>query len=305
MFDKVINTPIVRIDDESIEPYGVELYIKREDLTDPWISGNKYRKLKYNLINARGKGFHTLLTFGGAYSNHIHTVAYAGKKYDFKTIGIIRGEENLPLNPTLEEATANGMDLHYISRPDYRNKTSPEFIENLRKQFGEFYLLPEGGANKLAVRGCTEIIDLEENIFDHVCCSCGNGTTLAGIISSLKGKKKVWGYPALKNGSFLKKDIAQLLMDFEHIIYDNWDLITTYHFGGYAKYDYDLISFINKFKKVHGIQLDPIYTGKLLFGIYDQIKAGNFRSGEKVLAIHTGGLQGIHGFNRQFGGLLI
>ena len=204
----------------------------------------------------------------------------------------------------MEEASVNGMNLHYISRSDYRNKTSPEFIENLKKQFGEFYLLPEGGANMLAVQGCTEILTPDEKMFNHICCACGTGATLAGIISSLKGDKKVWGFPAVKNGTFLKDDITKLLMDFGHIIYDNWGLITDYHFGGYAKYDYNLISFINRFKKKHAIQLDPIYTGKLLFGIYDQIKAGLYQPGEKILAIHTGGLQGIHGFNKQFGNLL-
>lgn len=304
MFDVLIHTPIIQIFDEQLEKYGVKLYIKREDLTDPIISGNKYRKLKYNLIYAKKHGFYTLLTFGGAYSNHIHAVAYAGYKFGFKTIGIIRGEEIKPLNPTLEDARSFGMELHYISRTAYRNKNERQFIESLKNKFGDFYLIPEGGSNSLAVRGCNEILLEDEKRFDHVCCACGTGGTLAGIITSLDGMKKVWGFPVLKQGEFLKKDISRLIYNYNKKSYTNWDLINDYHFGGYAKYTFDLISFINRFKKNQKIQLDPIYTGKLFFGIYDRIKRGFFTSGDNILAIHTGGLQGIRGFNNRFGNLI-
>ncbi len=304
MFSETISTPIVQIHDDAIEKYGVDLYIKREDLTDPYISGNKFRKLKYNLIHARKKGFDTILTFGGAYSNHIHAVAYAGFKYNFKTIGIIRGEETLPLNPTLDDASSFGMDFLYISRTDYRNKHNPIFINNLKEKFGDFYLIPEGGSNALAVKGCTEILDSVTQPFDHVCCACGTGGTIAGMIAGLEGLKKKWGFPALKNGGFLKKDIAKLIFDYNSKSYSNWDLVTDYHFGGYAKYNMQLINFINRFKELNDIQLDPIYTGKMLFGIYDLIKTEFFKPGEKVLVIHTGGLQGISGFNKRFGYLI-
>lgn len=304
MFSEAFSTPIVQVHDDTIEKYGVDLYIKREDLTDPYISGNKFRKLKYNLIHAKEKRFETLLTFGGAYSNHIHAVAYAGFKYDFKTIGIIRGEETLPLNPTLEDASSFGMDFHYISRTDYRNKYNRTFLVDLKEEYGDFYLVPEGGSNALAVKGCTEILNGVTLPFDHVCCACGTGGTIAGIIAGLDGGKNIWGFPALKNGEFLKKVIAKLIFEYNSKSYENWDLITEYHFGGYAKYNMQLINFINKFMDVHDIQLDPIYTGKLLYGIYDCIKTGFFKSGEKVLAIHTGGLQGISGFNKRFGNLI-
>ena len=304
MFEELIYTPIVHINDALIGKYGVELFIKREDLTDPIISGNKYRKLKYNLLNAKDIGLNTLLTFGGAYSNHIHAVAYAGHKYGFNTIGVIRGEETLPLNPTLLDASNYGMNFHYISRVEYRDKMAPNSIEKLENQFGEFYLVPEGGSNALAVKGCTEILDKNEKSFDHICCACGTGGTIAGIIASLNGSKKVWGFPALKNGEFLKKDISNLIGSYSSQSYNNWDLITKYHFGGYAKFNTDLIRFINQFKRQHNIQLDPIYTGKLLFAIYEEIKNGFFKTGERILAIHTGGLQGINGFNDRFGNII-
>ena len=304
MFDEFISTPIVQIFDADLKKNKVELFIKREDLTDPFISGNKYRKLKYNLINAKENGFETLLTFGGAYSNHIHAVAYAGFKFSFKTIGIIRGEETKPLNPTLEDAASFGMNFHYISRVDYRKKNEQDFISWLKMEFGNFYLIPEGGSNALAVKGCTEILSGVSHHFDHICCACGTGGTIAGIISGLNGNHRIWGYPALKKGEFLKIDISNLIYDYNSKSYENWDLITEYHFGGYAKYSFELIKFINRFKKRHNIQLDPIYTGKLLFGIYDRINTGFYKHGEKILAIHTGGLQGIRGFNERFGNLI-
>ena len=304
MFDEFIYTPIVQIIDDDLKKNKVELFIKREDLTDPFISGNKYRKLKYNLIHAKEKGFETLLTFGGAYSNHIHAVAYAGFKFGFNTIGIIRGEETKPLNSTLEDAASFGMKFHYISREDYRKKNEKVFINWLKMEFGDFYLIPEGGSNALAVRGCTEILTGIPHHFDHICCACGTGGTIAGIIAGLNGNLRIWGYPALKNGNFLKKDISKLIYDYNSKSYENWDLIIEYHFGGYAKNSFELIKFINRFKYMQNIQLDPIYTGKLLFGIYDRINNGCFNSGEKILAIHTGGLQGIRGFNERFGNLI-
>ena len=304
MFSEILQTPIIKIEDKQIKTFGVELFIKREDLTDQYISGNKYRKLKYNLIYARENNYKTLLTFGGAYSNHIHAVAYAGHKFGFKTIGVIRGDEIHPLNPTLKDASAFGMIFKYISRTEYRNKYDINVIKELEKQFGEFYLIPEGGSNAFAVKGCTEILYEDEKTFDHICCACGTGGTIAGLISSLKGSKRVWGFPVLKNGGFLKSDISRLIYDYNSSVYDNWKLILDYHFGGYAKHTAELIYFINKFKKLHQIQLDPIYTGKLLFGIYDKISAGFFNPKDRILAIHTGGLQGINGFNKRFGNLI-
>jgi len=304
MFDEEIDTPVIKINDERLERYGVELFIKREDLTDPIISGNKYRKLKYNLIYAKDHGFDTLLTFGGAYSNHIHAVAYTGKKFGFNTIGVIRGEKTEPLNSTLRDASSYGMNFHFVSRSTYRNKNELSFIKELREQYGNFYLVPEGGSNPLAVKGCTEILNEQVKSFDHICCACGTGGTIAGIVAGLNGSKKIWGYPALKNGGFLKDDITKLINGFNSSTYENWDLILEYHFGGYAKFTIELIDFINEFKKRHNVQLDPIYTGKLMYGIFDRIRLGFYSTNEKILAIHTGGIQGIKGFNERFGNII-
>ncbi len=304
MFSESPQIPITKINDPLLGKRRIALHIKREDLIDPYISGNKFRKLKYNLIEARKQGFHTLLTFGGAYSNHIHAVAYAGEKYNFNTIGIIRGEQSLPLNPTLRDAQSFGMKLHHISRTEYKEKNEDKFINTLKDKFGGFYLVPEGGSNTLAVKGCTEIVTDEVIEFDHICCASGTGGTLAGIIAGLEGEKKIWGFPALKNGGFLKDIINNLIRGYSSKSYTNWDLVLDYHFGGYAKFDHALIAFINDFNKKHKIPLDPVYTGKMVFGIYELINKGCFREGEKILAIHTGGLQGIRGFNERYGNLI-
>lgn len=273
--------------------YGIELSIKREDEIHPVISGNKYRKLNYNLKEARQKGFRTLLTFGGAYSNHISAVAFAGKEFGFKTIGVIRGEElvsKINMNPTLKFAKNCGMNFKFVSRESYGQKESDDFLSILRNEFDEFYLIPEGGTNMLAVKGCEEILTEADNDFDYICCSVGTGGTISGLINCSKPGQQILGFPALK-GDFLKEDIG----NFVHKT--NWKLVTDYRFGGYAKINLGLISFINEFKRSHNIPLDPVYTGKMMFGILDLIQKGYFHKGSKILAIHTGGLQGIEGMN--------
>ena len=271
----------------------VSLTIKREDLVHPLISGNKFRKLKYNLLEAKKNGFDTLLTFGGAFSNHIAATAYAGKESGLKTIGVIRGEElhdRWEANPTLKFAHENGMQFHFISRDAYRKKDSPEKIEELSKRFGKFYCLPEGGSNALAVKGCAEILNEADSQFEFICASVGTGGTIAGISNAAISNQQVFGFSALR-GDFLKEDIRK----FTHK--ENWDLQTDYHFGGYAKVTRELIDFINEFKRATQIPLDSIYTGKLLFGILDMVNRDCFQPNSKILAIHTGGLQSIAGMN--------
>ncbi|WP_370480013.1 1-aminocyclopropane-1-carboxylate deaminase/D-cysteine desulfhydrase [Tamlana flava] len=273
--------------------FGVELFIKREDQIHPFVSGNKYRKLKYNLQEAEKEGFKTLLTFGGAFSNHIAAVASAGKELGFNTIGIIRGDEledKINENSTLQFAHQNSMRFKFVSRDVYRNKTSKDFLSGLKEEFGNFYLIPEGGTNALAIKGCEEILTLEDKQFDYVCCAVGTGGTISGIINCSKPSQQVLGFPALK-GDFLRQDISKFVTK------SSWKLITDYHFGGYAKTNEDLVSFINQFKADYKVSLDPIYTGKMLFGIFDMVKQGYFPKGSKILAIHTGGLQGIEGMN--------
>tara|TARA_B110001454_G_scaffold146407_1_gene135921 strand:- start:94 stop:1002 length:909 start_codon:yes stop_codon:yes gene_type:complete len=269
------------------------LSVKREDLLGDGISGNKLRKLKYNVAKAKEQGATKILTFGGAYSNHILAASFVKKQYGIDVIGVVRGEElidKVKQNPTLSLAQDNGMQFHFVSREEYKQKTSPIFLKKLKEKFGSFYLLPEGGTNDLAVRGCEEILNNEDVSYDYVCCAVGTGGTIAGIINSSNSNQKILGFSALK-GDFLKKDIAALVSK------DNWEIFTTYHFGGYAKFNNELIDFINLFKVETGILLDPIYNGKMMFGIYDLIKKGYFKKNTSILAIHTGGLQAIEGMN--------
>lgn len=284
-----------------LQEQGVTLWVKREDLLHPHISGNKWRKLKYNLQEARQQGHHTLLTFGGAYSNHIAATAAAGKEYGFKTIGIIRGEEHLPLNPTLSFATSCGMQLHYISREEYRRKSDPAFLEELQAKYGNVYMLPEGGTNLLAVKGCTEIVADISIDFSHICCAMGTGGTLAGIVAGLAGDKSILGFPALKGGEFLRQEVEELVQAYSGKSYSNWQLVTEYHFGGYAKVKPELLHFMQQFREHHHLQLEPIYTGKMMYGVFDLIRQGYFPRGSSLVAVHTGGLQGNAGFAQRLG----
>lgn len=278
-----------------LAPTDVRLFVKRDDLLHPTISGNKFRKLKYNLEAAKLEGKQTLLTFGGAFSNHIAAVAAAGKEYGFKTIGIIRGEElasRIQDNPTLSFASQNGMRLEFINRQDYRRKSEEAFLDTLESRFGDVFILPEGGTNALAVKGCEEILDAQDFGFDYICCAVGTGGTLAGLVNASAQNQKVLGFSALK-GDFDSENITRFSTK------TNWEIITDYHFGGYGKVDAELVGFINRFYGENKIQLDPVYTGKMLFGLSDMIAKGRFAPGTKILAIHTGGLQGIAGMNQR------
>jgi 1-aminocyclopropane-1-carboxylate deaminase len=274
-------------------PKGISLVIKREDLIHPFVSGNKFRKLKYNLLQAKAENQSTLLTFGGAYSNHIAAVAYAGKENGFQTIGIIRGDElgdKIESNPTLKFAQECGMQFEFVSRETYRLKTEATYLEQLQQKYGSFYLIPEGGTNAFAIQGCEEILTPEDASFDYVACAIGTGGTISGLINSVLPHQKVLGFPALK-GDFLQDEIRNFVRQ------DNWELITDYHFGGYGKVTNDLIDWINQFYEQTQIPLDPVYTGKMVFGIVDLITKNYFPENAKILLIHTGGLQGIQGMN--------
>ena len=274
-------------------PNGISLYIKREDLIHPFVSGNKFRKLKYNLLEAKTQNKDTLLTFGGAFSNHIAAVAYAGKDKGFKTIGIIRGDElrdKISENPTLQFAENCGMQFEFVSREEYRLKGENHFLEKLKMKFGDFYLIPEGGTNELAIKGCEEILTENDADFDFICCAVGTGGTISGIINSVLDHQKVLGFPSLK-GDFLQDEIRNFVET------QNWELITGYHFGGYGKVSEELIAFINQFYAETKIPLDPIYTGKMVFGVIDLISENYFPANSKILLIHTGGIQGIQGMN--------
>lgn len=284
---------------EELQKNGIQLDVLREDELHRHISGNKYRKLKFNLERAKELNKDTLITFGGAYSNHIAATAAAGAQFGFKTIGIIRGDEladfsknKLEENPTLSFAIAHGMLFEFVSRSEYRQKNSSEFLSKLAKKYRSYYLVPEGGTNSLAVKGCEEILNSTTEKYDFICTAVGTGGTISGLINSAGPSQKVIGFPALK-GDFLQYEIKKYVNR-----ESNWTLNTSYHFGGYGKISEELIRFINNFKEISGIPIDPVYTGKMMYGILDLIKKDYFKPKTKILAVHTGGLQGIAGMNK-------
>lgn len=301
MFSQDIQTENQSIILPLLEEKKITLSIKREDEIHSFVSGNKFRKLKYNIQEAKLQKKKTILTFGGAYSNHIAATAVAGKLSGFKTIGIIRGDELannldnvLQENTTLREAHKNGMKFDFISRDNFRRKETPDFIKALEQKFGDFYIVPEGGTNALAIKGCQEILKEQDKNFDYICTAVGTGGTIAGIINSAsKQQQQIIGFPALK-GAFLSEVIKKMTTS-----NTNWQLQNEYHFGGYAKYNEVLIRFINDFKAQTNILLDPIYTGKMMFGVLDLIKNNYFQPNSKILIIHTGGIQGIEGVNNK------
>ena len=284
---KEISHPVFNVKD-------VRLFIKRIDKLHPLVSGNKFFKLKYNILECERKGHDTLLTFGGAYSNHIAASAFIAHSKGLKSIGIIRGEECLPLNHTLRFALENGMKLHYVSRSDYKKKNTAIFLETLKTKFGDFYLIPEGGTNEFAIQGSKEIIDSSDSQ-DYICCSVGTGGTIAGIINASNPKQTVIGFPAIKGFEQLERDI------------NNWTNSTNYKFindyvgRGYAKINNELVEFINKFNSTHNVPLDAIYNGKMFMGIMDLIGKDYFPKGSSILAIHTGGLQANQGMIERLG----
>ena len=282
-----------KINDKAITGSGIELLILRLDLVHPNISGNKWFKLKYNLEEARKQNKSRLLTFGGAFSNHIVATATAGKEFGFETIGIIRGDElNENSNSTLQSAKQNGMQMVFVSREDYRKRFREDFLEELKAKFHNPYIIPEGGSNLLAVNGCAEIVKEVKHDFDFVCCAVGTGATLAGLSVSLNKKQQAIGFSVLANAEFLNDNVNNFVKEYSREERANWKIIQNYHFGAYARTTKELIDFIKHFEVENKIPLDTIYTGKMMFGIYDLIQSGYFTRGEKIIALHTGGLQG-------------
>lgn len=283
----------------------IQLSVLRLDNIHPQISGNKYFKLKYNLLEAKRQGYDTLLTFGGAFSNHIYATAQAAKLAGLKSIGIIRGEATQPLNSTLGFAKTCGMQLQFISRTQYRTKDEAHFKAELQAQLGKFYLIPEGGSNALALAGVREILQLIRTDFDYLATSCGTGATMAGLMLGVQSTQKVLGFSALKGGGFLWNDIKLLLEAYFELFPDKQpcaademmaqrgELILDYHFGGYAKKTLELERFIEKFTAEHSIPIEWIYTGKLFFGLLDLIQKDYFPAGTHIIALHTGGLRAV------------
>ncbi len=286
-------TPLQEIIDTRLEKAGVRLLVKREDLNDPHVSGNKWWKLKYNLIEAISQGYPTVLTFGGAFSNHLYATAAAARDKNLSSIGIVRGERVLPLNHTLSFASRQGMKLHFVSRDNYRRKDDPGFLDSLREDFGPFFPIPEGGTNLHAVRGCAELgTELLAIPFDHLVLAVGTGGTLAGIATAFKNTRNVIGIPVLKGGEFLFSKISNLIKEFDGGSYENWTLLTSYHHGGYAKVTKELLDFVSAMKGRHNLPLDHVYTAKGFWAVMDLVGKGQFARGSTILFLHTGGLQG-------------
>lgn len=289
--------PLYAVKSALLQKTGVELHVLRLDMIDPYAGGNKIFKLKYNLEAAKQGGFKRIVTFGGAWSNHLAAVAAVlSPKSGVQSlandiIGIVRGEEPAVLSDTLRFCRERGMKLHFISRKEYKRKNEQGFIEELRKQFGDFYLLPEGGTNEFAVKGCREILNYVKTDFNYVCCPVGSGGTFAGLVSALKPSQKALGYVALKNGEYMAKEIARLASS-----QNDHTLIHDYHFGGFAKTTPKLVEFKKKFERENGFELDHVYTAKMFYGIYDMVRKHDFVAGSKIIALHTGGLQGNKGF---------
>jgi len=282
------HSTLTQIFDPVLEQKQIELWVKRDDLIHPVISGNKWRKLKYILDHALMQNSHTIISMGGAYSNHLHALAYVGKQLNLKTVGYIRGEQPKTYSPTLLDLQRWGMELRFVSRTDYRELRNYKQHNKLPGILKDEYWLPEGGATELALEGVAEIIAEINKDFDVLCVPCGTGTTLAGLIEASAENCEIYGFSALKGGEFLTQDVGNLLTRKRF----NWTVLLDYHFGGFAKYNNDLLLFIEKFLTQHAIELEQVYTGKMFYGLFDLIQQDHFEPGQKIVAIHTGGLQG-------------
>jgi 1-aminocyclopropane-1-carboxylate deaminase len=286
-FDKYIKIPthLVEIHEEIFENHEISVFVKRDDLCHKYVSGNKFRKLKYTLLEAKKTGQSKLLTFGGAYSNHIRAVAEAGNLFGFETEAFIRGEELKPnSNLTLSYAHEAGMKLHFVSRTAYQEK------EKLAKPYlNSHIIIPEGGTMPTALPGIAELLDENpEHTFDFICTAMGTGGTMAGLLSNTNFKGQIIGFPAIKGADFLRGEIKILLPDYKQEI----KLVQDYHFGGYGKHTSELIEFCKAFEAKHNIPLEQVYTGKMIYGFYDLVQKNFFKKGSKIMLLHTGGLQG-------------
>ncbi|MBX7093607.1 MAG: pyridoxal-phosphate dependent enzyme [Flavobacteriales bacterium] len=296
-------TPLTALNLSVLKNTNIRVFIKRDDLIHPEIAGNKFRKLKYNLAQAQVLKKEKILTFGGPFSNHIAATAKACDLAGIPSIGIIRGEEADLNNPTLHHAIQNGMNIVPVSRSDYDLKEEMYYLESLHDRFGDIYIFPEGGANYYGINGCGEIIQEIEMDFDYFCVAVGSGTTITGLSMALKDHQTIIGFPAVKGGEYLRdeieKKLAWTLMDKEWAsdIMQQVQLETRFHFGGFARYNKELLAFMNSFLMETGIQLDFVYTAKMMYGLIQMIQEGKFKAGSTIVVYHSGGVQGNQGIN--------
>lgn len=287
-------SPLQKIEDPLFDENEVEVFLKRDDLIHPEVMGNKWRKLSENLRFANEAGYRGILTVGGAFSNHIAATAAACYACGLQSRAMIRGEElHEQSNPTLRFAASRNMRMQFVSREEFR-RIKKDF-DQLQEQFPDYYCLPEGGTNARAISGCEAIVQEIDIPYDYIVAPVGTGGTLAGIVKALKGQKKVIGFAALK-GAFVKEDFDRLLKE-HNIPFSNYEINTDFHFGGYGKVTRELIDFINQTKMESRLLYDPVYTGKMYFGLKSLIRGGVFAPGIRIIVVHTGGIQGIAGYN--------
>ncbi|MBQ4812142.1 1-aminocyclopropane-1-carboxylate deaminase [Pseudoalteromonas luteoviolacea] len=287
-----LESPIQRICHPLLSAKKVELLVKRDDLLHPTIQGNKWRKLKHNLLELKRRKNDALLTFGGPFSNHVYATAMASKLFNIPAHIIVRGPQLDLQNPTLRLAKACGVHLHAVTRLEYRQRYDNKYLEDLANQYPNTYIVPEGGSNQFALQGCQELAQsLPES--DYVCCAVGSGGTLAGLLNGIPKSTQLLGFCVLKGAEYLQAEVLKL--NPTAATCNNWQLLHDFHDGGYGKFGAPLWDFCQMMKRTHNLPLEPIYTGKMMFGLWQLIEKGYFPANSKIVAIHTGGLQGLDG----------
>jgi len=296
---KLNTSPIAPLD---LSYYGIknEVFIKRDDLIHPIISGNKWRKLKLNIEKYESSPFKGVISMGGAFSSHILALSYVCYKKKIPCVLLIRGEKPKKNDDIIQKCIANGAVIHHLSRTDYANKIwVNQFSE---ENYPSYFFIPEGGGNKYGLYGCKAIVEEISIEFDELFCDVGTGTTLAGISNALKAHQKVNGIVVLKGAENLEKEIEDKYMEvYGEYSRAKWNLIHDYHFGGYAKYDHELVLFMQLFYEITGIKTDPIYSGKMFYGLIDILKKEIINPSKKIIALHSGGLSGIRGYENRYG----
>lgn len=291
----ILPSPLQPILHPLLTHHGVELWCKRDDLIHPAISGNKWRKLKYHLLHAREQGKQHLLSFGGAYSNHIHALAAAGSHYGFRTTGIIRGESDAVSNSTLSDARRWGMDLVFVDRQSYRRRQDPEWLAQFES--ADTLIVPEGGSSPLAIPGVAELVDEVPFSPDLWVLPCASGGTLAGLVAGKRAREQILAIAVLQGAGFITDEVCRLHPAAANI--PGWQVALDHHDGGYARFSPALWQWVIAFSASTGLPLEPIYSGKAMWGLFRELAAGRIPCGSKIVFIHTGGMQGLAGLREQ------
>ena len=292
-----LNSPVQKIEHPIFSEHNIEVFVKRDDLIHPIISGNKWRKLKHNLLSVKAQNKHKLLSFGGAYSNHLHALAYASYSNGLDCHAIIRGEPAYQNNYTLSWARHWGMTFEFVDRATYRQRGNEEYLETLQARFPEHLIIPEGGSNQDALKGVGDIIhELNAQLahFDTLMCPVGSGGTIAGLVTADNNQHQLLGISVLKHQGYLHQEITQLLGEY-HSRYRNWQLLDDFHCGGYGKFSPTDISNMLSFYQSTLLPIEPMYSGKMILALLTLIQSGYFPRGHRIVLLHTGGLQGLGG----------